>query len=306
MTIRLMTLFTVCLLACGGSQAGDSTPANQTTGAGADDATAVETERTRKTSDAGEFDVKERDKSSRPTQAKLKATDTEAAIRFFVVDKEKGPIQGIVISLTSPSGQKYYTAETDADGFTEVLVPIGKTYDLIYLSLGRRDTAAKVEVANDPRLNLKLTMRYRREEYAAAPIVPAGAETETEAEAEAEAEPEESEPAPRFVLDKVQFETSSAKLTKDSHARLDSVVEYMTYKKSARIEIAGHTDNQGRKKLNKQISLTRAEAVRDYLVSKGIDASRIETVGHGDAMPIAPNNTKEGRSKNRRIEAREL
>lgn len=303
MNTRLMTLFTVFLLACGGSQAADSNPSNGTAGAGADgagadDATGAEAERTRKVSDAGEFEVKAGDKSSRPTQATLKATDTEAAVRFFVVDKDKGPIQGIVISLTSPSGKKYYTDETDADGFTEVLVPIGTTYDLIYLSLGRRDTAAKVKVANEPRLNLKLTMRYQREEYAAAPIVPAGAE--------AEAEPAKSEPAPRFVLDNVRFETSSAKLTADSHARLDAVVEYMTYKPSARIEISGHTDNLGRKKLNKRISLKRAEAVRDYLVSKGIDASRIETVGHGDTIPIAPNDTKEGRGKNRRIEAREL
>jgi OmpA-OmpF porin, OOP family len=80
----------------------------------------------------------------------------------------------------------------------------------------------------------------------------------------------------------------------------------MTHKKSARIEVSGHTDNVGKKKDNKRLSQKRADAVRAYLVSKGIDASRIDTIGYGDERPIAPNDTDQGRQKNRRIEATEL
>ena len=285
---NLITILTIGLFACGGSQPGDSIPATGTGTAKAGDGNAATARRGRKTSDAGEFKVNAADKSSRPKQAKLEATQTKAALRLFVVDKDKGAIQGIVISLTSPAGEKYYTEETDTEGFAEVLVPIGQTYDLVYLSLGRRDVAAKVKVANEPNLNLKLTMRYKREEY------PTGQVGDSK-----------SEPAPRFVLEDVQFQTGKATLTADSHARLDAVVEYMTHKKSARIEISGHTDNVGKKKANKRLSQKRAEAVRAYLVSKGIDASRIEAVGYGDEKPIAPNATPEGRQKNRRIEATE-
>lgn len=262
--------------ACGGSQRGESTPPTATGGdpASADDGQPSTEAGGRTPSDAGEFAINEADRSSRPKQAVLVATDTEAAVRFFVIDKQKGPIEGIVVSLTSPTGKTYYTEETDKDGFAEVLVPIGQTYDLVYLSLGRRNVAAKVQVRNEPRLNLKLTMRYEREE--------------------------ETKP---FVLDDVQFATGKATIKDDSFPRLDAMVEYMTHRKSARLEISGHTDDAGKKAANKKLSQQRADAVRDYLVSKGIDADRIKAVGYGDEKPIAPNDTSEGRQKNRRIEA---
>lgn len=273
-SIVVTVLFGV--FACGGSQRGESTPPKRTGGdpAGADNGPPSTDAGGRAPSDAGEFAVNEADKSTRPKQAKLKATDTEAALRFFVIDKQKGPIEGIVVSLASPTGKTYYTEETDKDGFAEVLVPIGQTYDLVYLSLGRRNVAAKVQVRNEPRLNLKLTMRYEREE-----------------------------PTKPFVLDGVQFATGKAIITPDSFARLDDLVEYMTHKKNARLEISGHTDDAGKKAANKKLSQERADAVRDYLVSKGIEADRMRAVGYGDEKPIAPNDTSEGRQKNRRIEA---
>jgi len=284
---HLAVAFTIPLLACGGSQpASPPTPASEATSAPATEsesttaapsAEPTTTASGARVNDAGEFQVNETGKTSRPSQAKLQPTATEAAVRFFVVDKNKGPVKGVVISLTDPSGKKYVTGETDAEGFVEVLLPIGKSYDLLFLSLGRRNIVAKVKVANEPRLNLKLTLRYQREEY------PIG-----------------------LVLDKVNFPTGKATLTQESHHRLDVVVEYMKYKKSATIEIAGHTDNVGNRRANKKLSQARAEAVRDYLVSQGIDGSRIKAVGYGDEKPIAPNDTPEGREKNRRIEATEL
>jgi outer membrane protein OmpA-like peptidoglycan-associated protein len=80
----------------------------------------------------------------------------------------------------------------------------------------------------------------------------------------------------------------------------------MTYTKSSRIEISGHTDNAGNPKTNQKLSEKRAQACRDYLISKGIDGSRIEAVGYGDQRPVAPNDSEDGRQQNRRIEAREL
>lgn len=228
-----------------------------------------------------EFVLKDAQGTSRnahgATPSKIKATKTEAALKFIVVDKEKGPIPGIVISLTAPDGAKFVTPETDVTGYAEVLVPVGKKYDLVYLSLGRQDIAAQVPVPDEPNQNIKLTLRYKRF----------------------------SEP-PRLVLEGVTFDTGKATLRPESHAQLDRVVEYLTYKKSARVEISGHTDNVGSAKKNKTLSEDRAQACREYLISRGIDGDRIVARGYGDEKPVASNDSEAGRQLNRRIEATEL
>lgn len=218
--------------------------------------------------------------------SKIRGTATEAALKFVVVDRDTGPIEGIVIALTDPSGRKYYTPETDAQGYTEVLVPVGAQYELVYLSLGSQDITAKVTVSDEPRQNIRLTLRYKSYKPPAAGGAGGGNE--------------------RFVLTGVTFDTGKAKVRPESFARLDSVVEYLTHKKSARIEISGHTDSIGNPQTNKALSLRRAQACRDYLISKGVEASRIQAVGYGDERPVASNDTEAGRQQNRRIEVTEL
>ena len=75
---------------------------------------------------------------------------------------------------------------------------------------------------------------------------------------------------------------------------------------TVRIRVSGHTDNVGNPRRNQALSEARARAVREYLVSHGIDGSRVEAVGFGDQRPVASNDTEEGRQENRRIEAIEL
>jgi outer membrane protein OmpA-like peptidoglycan-associated protein len=211
------------------------------------------------------------------TASQIKPTKTDAAMRLFVVDKDKGPVKGIVIFLTGPDKKKYYAEPTDGEGYTEVLVPVGQKYDVTYLSLGRREIAATVPVADEPNQNVKLTLRYKRE------VV--------------------EKP---FILTGVNFDTGKATIRPESFPQLDAVVEFMAHKKNARVEISGHTDNVGNAKANKTLSGQRAQACRNYIVSKGIDKKRLTAIGFGDERPIAPNDTDEGRQKNRRIEAKEL
>lgn len=219
------------------------------------------------------------------TESKIKATKTEAAMRLFIVDKESNkPIEGIVISLQSADGEKFYTGETDEAGYGEVLVPVNHEYELVYLSLGRRTVSAKVKVTNEPDQDIKLTLRYK----------PRGTK------------PADAKGPSGFVLDGVEFDTGKATIRPESFSRLDSVLEYLLHKKSAKVEISGHTDNVGKPETNKALSLKRAQACRDYLVSKGVEASRIEASGYGDEQPVAPNDSPENRQKNRRIEAKEL
>ena len=75
---------------------------------------------------------------------------------------------------------------------------------------------------------------------------------------------------------------------------------------SMRIEISGHTDNQGSKATNQRLSEARAKSVVDFLISEGVDASRLEYKGYAFDQPVADNSTKEGRAMNRRVEFKVL
>jgi outer membrane protein OmpA-like peptidoglycan-associated protein len=76
----------------------------------------------------------------------------------------------------------------------------------------------------------------------------------------------------------------------------------MKRKDDDRIELGGHTDNVGSAVSNQKLSLDRANTVRDYLISKGIDGARVTAKGYGHTKPISDNKTAEGRAENRRTE----
>jgi outer membrane protein OmpA-like peptidoglycan-associated protein len=83
---------------------------------------------------------------------------------------------------------------------------------------------------------------------------------------------------------------------------LDKVARSLKSNPHVLIGIAGHADSTGTAAYNKWLSKTRADAVRDYLISKGVPASRLETKGYGSRQPIADNDTPVGRAENRRVE----
>lgn len=105
-----------------------------------------------------------------------------------------------------------------------------------------------------------------------------------------------------LVLEGVTFGSGSTQLTTESLSILDKVVRTLQSNPHIEIEIRGYTDNTGRYETNMKLSQGRADSVRDYLIRNGISGDRIKTKGFGPADPIAPNTTREGRSKNRRIE----
>ena len=115
-------------------------------------------------------------------------------------------------------------------------------------------------------------------------------------------------PAPKPVSEKVtmaadaHFDFDKAVLKPEGKAKLDDLVGKL---KAVNVEVIiaiGHTDSIGSNAYNKKLSLRRADAVKAYMVSKGIEANRIYTEGKGETQPIADNKTKEGRAKNRRVE----
>lgn len=106
------------------------------------------------------------------------------------------------------------------------------------------------------------------------------------------------------ILQRVEFETGSEKIKgQTSFAVLDAVVGALKANPQIfLIEVAGHTDNQGDAKFNKELSQKRADAVRKYLVGKGIAEARLRATGYGQEKPISENDTNAGKQKNRRVE----
>ncbi|HOF98417.1 MAG TPA: OmpA family protein [Paludibacteraceae bacterium] len=102
----------------------------------------------------------------------------------------------------------------------------------------------------------------------------------------------------------IEFEFGSSQLTKQAYDLLDQIYAILNSNSTAwtKITVSGHTDNIGPKSVNQQLSIARAQAVKDYLVKKGIPASAITVAGYGEDKPIASNDTPAGRQKNRRVE----
>jgi outer membrane protein OmpA-like peptidoglycan-associated protein len=100
----------------------------------------------------------------------------------------------------------------------------------------------------------------------------------------------------------ITFATGSAKILRPSFKILDEAVVVMKEYPSLKLSIEGHTDNVGKPARNQALSQSRAEAVRDYLVGKGIEGGRIDAKGFGDTQPVQDNKKARGRAANRRIE----
>jgi len=113
-------------------------------------------------------------------------------------------------------------------------------------------------------------------------------------------------PPVTFTISGIRFQRGSARVSNRAETALDTAVLLLQANPGARIEISGHTDNQGNAAKNQALSQRRAESVKAYLVENGVDAGRLVTVGHGSTKPLASNDGPRGRRKNRRIEFRVL
>ena len=105
-----------------------------------------------------------------------------------------------------------------------------------------------------------------------------------------------------IILEGVNFEFNSAELTAGAKEVLMKVVRTLKDYPEMTLMIKGHTDSMGSDEYNLGLSDRRANSVKQYLVNQGIDPLRLTSKGYGEAEPIAPNDTAEGRAKNRRIE----
>ena len=109
-----------------------------------------------------------------------------------------------------------------------------------------------------------------------------------------------------FEIKNLNFKTAKYNIEEKYFQELDNLKSLLVNENEIKIEIAGHTDNNGSELANQLLSENRAKSVKSYLIKNGIDKLRINCVGYGEKQPIADNNSKQGREKNRRIEIRIL
>jgi outer membrane protein OmpA-like peptidoglycan-associated protein len=110
----------------------------------------------------------------------------------------------------------------------------------------------------------------------------------------------------KIVLRGINFASGQAVIPPSEYPILDQVVQVLKANENVRVEISGHTDSVGSETYNQGLSQRRAQSVMNYLIQRGIAASRMEARGYGEYQPVAPNTTREGRRQNRRIEFKVL
>ena len=109
------------------------------------------------------------------------------------------------------------------------------------------------------------------------------------------------------ILRNIYFDFDKATFKTESYTELNKLEAMMSQNQNIVMEIGGHTDAVGTKEYNRYLSLKRAQAVKEYLVKKGINTQRIKTVGHGKSKPLASNDDERGgRELNRRVEFKVL
>jgi outer membrane protein OmpA-like peptidoglycan-associated protein len=104
------------------------------------------------------------------------------------------------------------------------------------------------------------------------------------------------------ITEQIQFEAGKTRIRAVSYPVLDDVAQVMRDSPRMRVRIEGHTDDSGDEAMNVRLSKSRADAVLEYIIGKGIDARRLATEGYGETRPIDSNLTTEGKQRNRRVE----
>ena len=106
----------------------------------------------------------------------------------------------------------------------------------------------------------------------------------------------------KIVLRGVNFDYDKATLQAEGRPTLDEAAEILKANPDASVEIRGYTDSRGSDSYNMRLSERRAQTVKNYLISRGVSASRLTTRGYGESDPVATNETAAGRAQNRRVE----
>ena len=192
---------------------------------------------------------------------------------ILVTDFDEVPIQEITVKFYSDKGDFLGEGETDFDGRFKIDLEPGSFVMKLYKS----DELIKESPLTIPELegrkvynNVRIQILYEERNS--------------------------------FEIEDLHFESGSAAIQETSFAVLDRLATFLNSEANSKFEIAGHTDADGSATSNLELSKNRAEAVKQYLISKGVAAERLVAKGYGEAKPIAGNDSEAGKAENRRTE----
>ncbi|SFD97591.1 OmpA family protein [Spirosoma endophyticum] len=211
------------------------------------------------------------------TGADATRPDPVALISGKVIDQITGkPVEARIIYQTLPDGAEAGEATSDPlTGEYKIVLPYGQKYTM--------RAVAKDFIAEGD--NIDLTKMQGYQEIKGKDLKLASIE-----------------PGHVVPLNNIFFDTGKSELRPESAPELDRLVITLNEFPKMTIEMRGHTDNTGSNEINNKLSQDRADAVREYFISKGIEPDRIASKGFGETKPVATNDTDEGRQKNRRVE----
>ena len=207
----------------------------------------------------------------------LQPTETEAILECIVTDIEKIPEEGAIVTVESADKSFSKQGTTDIDGKFKLLAPEGQKYNINVKKFGKDFNFLNIDLplvdgASEfvQTLKIQLIKSYVR----------------------------------GYMLDHLHFDVNKWDIKPDTKPTLDRLYSSFIKSKTLVVEIAGHTDNSGTDADNLRLSQHRADAIKAYLVKKGISEDRILAKGYGESNPHVSNDTPEGRAKNRRTEVK--
>lgn len=209
--------------------------------------------------------------------AELVRPDPVTLISGRVIDQKTGkPIAARIIYQTLPDGAEAGEANSDPlTGEYKLVLPYGQKYSM--------RAVAPNFIAEGDNIDLTQTKGFQEIKGKELKLVP-------------------FEVGRSVRLNNIFFDLGKADLRPESAPELDRIVSTLNDNTKMVIELGGHTDNSGSNELNLRLSQDRADAVREYIIGKGIEPDRVASKGFGETKPVAPNDTETGRQQNRRVE----
>ena len=202
----------------------------------------------------------------------LKPTETKALLNFLVTDLDGFPRNKETVIAEDITSHIEYTAITNESGKCGILVPKGKKYKIKYLDLIEKTNYSNFSVPNKFGLmSFNIQIKF--------------------------------EPSKKIDVKGIEFKQGTANLTMKATDYLDSISNILKTNK-LKIEIVSHTDNKLSKQEALKLTQNRVKVIKNYLIEKGVNKTKLLTKGVGSTEPITDNKTPEARKKNNRIEFR--